>query len=193
MPRGVNREVLLETGMQMLHADGYEATGVGKITKAAGVPKGSFYNYFDSKEAFALEVLEGYVQTGEAMFTEVLEQGTGPHLVRLRRLYGMMIDQLKSGDFSKGCLAGALCQEMAGRDDAFKAALERSIVAMRSKIEGCLRSAQATGELARSHDPDRLARFLQDAWQGALIRMKVERSDRPLRDFLDLVFAQILS
>lgn len=193
MARGQNREILLEKGWELFHADGYEATGVGEITRSARVPKGSFYNYFDSKESFALEVLERYVESGSSAVTEQLEGGSGPHLMRLRRLYESWIDQFAEVGFTQGCLAGSMCQEMAGREPAFRDALSGAFDSMRSVFVACLQRAQDAGELPPSHDVDRLARFMSDAWQGAMMRMKVERSDRSLREFIELIFNHVLA
>lgn len=192
MVRGENRDILLARGLELMHAHGYEATGVGEVTRAAGVPKGSFYNYFDSKEGFAIEVLHRYVETSKDAVAAALRSGAESHLLRLRRLYESWIDGLAAAGYTRGCLAGTICQEMGGREASFRDALDTAMADMRTELVACLRRAQDAGELGASHDPDRLARFLTDAWQGAVMRMKVERSDRPLRDFLEMVFGSLL-
>jgi TetR/AcrR family transcriptional repressor of nem operon len=193
MVRGENREILLERGWELIHDHGYEATGVGEVTRAAGVPKGSFYNYFDSKESFAIEVLERYVERAETAVADPLDTGTAPHLERLRRLYEGWIESFRTSGFSQGCLAGSMCQEMAGREPAFRQALDGSFERMRMALVRCLQRAQQAGELGPGHDPERLARFMFDAWQGAVMRMKVERTDRPLRDYIEMVFGRLLT
>jgi len=56
------RESLVRAGLVALTEKGFSATGIDEILKAVGVPKGSFYHYFDSKEAFGAELIDRYGQ-----------------------------------------------------------------------------------------------------------------------------------
>ena len=81
MPRPANPETrsrLLQKGGDLVSTRGFNATGVQEITAAAGVPKGSFYNYFDSKEAFAVAGLTEYWDTVVAEYGAILNQGRKP-------------------------------------------------------------------------------------------------------------------
>ena len=124
MGRGQNRDKLLAEGMRLLREGGYQATGVQEITAACGVPKGSFYNYFPSKTAFGVEVLEAYAEEGGRALDEALADDGRPPLARLRGLYEGWIAGMAEGGFRGGCLIGNLTQEMADHDDAFRQALE---------------------------------------------------------------------
>src|SRR5260370_23412127 len=82
-----SREQLLQVGLRRIHSVGYAATGVKEILDEAEVPKGSFYHYFASKEAFAKEVLALYVRGENERAEKILRDGTGTPLTRLRRYF----------------------------------------------------------------------------------------------------------
>jgi TetR/AcrR family transcriptional repressor of nem operon len=56
------REKLLDQGVALLMEQGYHGTGLQELVRNVGVPKGSFYNYFPSKEAFSAEVVKHYIE-----------------------------------------------------------------------------------------------------------------------------------
>src|SRR5579859_3093885 len=62
MARHSLREEIVEAALEQFHAYGFNAAGVKDITDSAGVPKGSFYNHFDSKEALAVVALQRYAE-----------------------------------------------------------------------------------------------------------------------------------
>ena len=193
MPRGQNKEKLLEHGAELLYSGGFHATGVQEIADAAGVPKGSFYNYFESKTDFALTVLGGYTDQACQMLEQALLRSEGTPLTRLRRFYADNIAQIEESGELCGCVLGNFCQEMAGKDDLFRQAVDAAMTRTRWYFTECLKQAQAAGEISASHDPDQLARFLVASWQGALTRVKADRGVGPLRDFEHVVFELALN
>jgi TetR/AcrR family transcriptional repressor of nem operon len=193
MVRGKNRDILIEKGGELLHAKGYDATGVSEITGAAGVPKGSFYNYFASKEAFALEVLEHYVSGAIDMMESMLNTTDGTHLERLRGLYLQLVAVQSGEHLTRGCMIGNLCQELAGRDDAFQPAIRQTMRRMRQVVENELALAQAAGEIDPDIDVAETTAFISDAWQGAQMRAKASRDTAPMESFVTHVFDRILA
>src|SRR5258707_10713903 len=85
------RNHLLQVGLRRIHAMGYASTGVKEILDDADVPKGSFYHYFPSKEAFAKEVLELYVRGENERAEKILGDGKAAPLKRLRRYFEELI------------------------------------------------------------------------------------------------------
>lgn len=193
MARGSNRERLVEEGVRLLRDGGFRSTGVQEITAACGVPKGSFYNYFESKTAFGVEVLARYAEEHRRVMDAALADDGRPPLERLRALYEGWIDAMCGCAFRGGCLAGNLTQEMADRDDAFREALEAIHREGQDRIATVLAEARRSGDLAAEHDPDALAEFLVNAWHGALLRMKSAGSERPLRTFVRQTFDRWLA
>src|SRR5262249_24318548 len=73
VPRPGLREQLLAAGLATFHERGFNATSVQDITDAAGAPKGSFYNHFESKEALAAEAVRRYAERGRKRFALLRE------------------------------------------------------------------------------------------------------------------------
>lgn len=114
-PAAETRERLLDVGSGLINAQGYNNTGINAIVLAAGVPKGSFYYYFASKEDFGLAVIDRF----DAHYRSKLDAAFNrPRMAPLKRLRGYlengMADMIKA-DFCSGCLIGNLGQELAGR------------------------------------------------------------------------------
>ena len=87
MPKPNVREQLLEAGLRTLHTQGFNGCAVQDITQAAGVPKGSFYNHFASKEAFGAEVVDVYFDSGLSELRALLTNEKVPPLERLRSYF----------------------------------------------------------------------------------------------------------
>jgi TetR/AcrR family transcriptional repressor of nem operon len=192
MPRPSNREKLLQLGQDLLQTGGFTATGVKEVTDAGGVPKGSFYNYFRSKDEFGVEVLRRYGRIRSAQLEASLVDAEGAPVERLAALFDGWMDQEREGGYATGCLAGNLGQELAGRNPVFREEIDQLFRESQRYITEVLFEAQQAGELSTDEDPDELAAFIYNSWQGALVRMKATGSDRPLQQFRRVIFAQLL-
>lgn len=193
MPRGQNREQLLECGLDLLYRQGFNATGVQEIADASGVPKGSFYNYFKSKEEFAVEALERYAESTCAYLEQALIKAKGSPLTRLRSLFRGWTKALFAENNGCGCFAGNLSQEFANQSPLVRSALDRAFAKMQSYYTACLSEALVAGEIDKSDDPKLLATFIYNAWQGALLRAKAQGNTKPLDQFQKIVFERLLA
>ena len=192
MSRGKSRDRLLEVGLELFGTKGYAATGVQDIADAAEVPKGSFYNYFDSKEDFAVAVLERYREQAATHFAQLTSPENTSPLGRLEAFLREMETQMVASSFGGGCLAGRLAQELAGEQVAFREPLCHVFSSMQGAVEQCLRQAQAAGELAADEAPALLAGFLVNTWQGAMLRAKAAGSTAPLAAARQILFSRLL-
>ena len=190
--RGQNRHRLLTEGLRLFARQGFNATGVQEIADASGVPKGSFYNYFDSKEQFAAEVLARYQEQECAELETLLVEGSGSPLARLRSVFDHWIAAMCDAGFSGGCLAGRLAQELAGEMPELRPHVERVFQCSRGYLADCVREARETGELETDVPDETLAEFIVNAWQGALQRAKAAGSEEPLRTCADVLFDCVL-
>lgn len=176
------RETLIREGHRALLASGYDGVGIGPILKAAGVPKGSFYHFFESKEAFALAVLEVHSERYQEARAEFLEDRTIAPLQRIERYFEYLIDLLEREDFG-GCLFGNLTLSISARGTSFRQKLRTAFDDWQEDIRAVLVEAQQWNELANGVDPAEAAAFLIDAYEGAIVRCKSEQSVQPLRRF----------
>jgi TetR/AcrR family transcriptional repressor of nem operon len=186
------REHLLEVGLERLRSTGYTATGVKEVLDLANVPKGSFYHYFPSKEAFAGEVFQRYVEGEGRRMERILGDRTVAPLKRLRRYFEEMISVYGQKAAISGCLVGSLSLEIADHSPKLQAQLQAVYGDWQRSLADVLREAVERGDLARSTQPDRLAEFLLNSYEGALVRMKADKSDRPLQNFLHFAFDVLL-
>ena len=186
MPRPSNPEVrrrLLEAGLGLVHAHGFAASGVKDITDAAGVPKGSFYAYFPSKEAFGAAILEHYWADIETRLTPILDADGLAH-ERITRFFHALADDHEAGDFLLGCFIGKLSLELGGSSEAVRAELVGILDRWNEALTKCVRAGQGGSDDIRSDlDAAELASLLVDAWEGAALRGKVTRSRAPYERF----------
>src|ERR1700732_1604152 len=186
------RAHLLQVGLQRIHSMGYAATGVKDILDEADVPKGSFYHYFPSKEAFAKEVLALYARGENERTEKILRSGKGSPLKRLRRYFEELISVYGPTAKISGCLVGNLSLEMADHSDSIQSVLHQSFSNWQTGIAGILQEAIDRGDLAKSNKPQELASFLLSSYEGALLRSKADRSSKPLENFLHFAFNVLL-
>ena len=171
--------------MDRFHALGYNACGVQEIVDKAGVPKGSFYNYFKAKELLALEVLEIYARGSKR---ESLADRGVPPLRRLRDHFELMASRYAGFGYHKGCLIGNLAAETTEDTPLLRKALAQSLKRWTQAITAVLQEGQADRSIIAGLDPAKTARFLINSWEGAIIRMKIEDTRQPLDDFFAISF-----
>jgi TetR/AcrR family transcriptional repressor of nem operon len=186
------REHLLEVGLKSIHSTGYTATGVKEVLDLANVPKGSFYHYFASKEAFAGEVFERYADGERRRAERILGDRKAAPLKRLRRYFEELTSIYGQSGSTYGCLLGNLSLEVAAHSPKLQAQFQAAFGGWQKGIADVLQEAVERGDLGRSTKPDELAGFLLNSYEGALVRMKAEKSDKSLENFLHFAFDVLL-
>ncbi|MEV4610713.1 TetR family transcriptional regulator C-terminal domain-containing protein [Neorhizobium sp. LMR1-1-1.1] len=177
------REKIFAAAQDRFHALGYSACGVQQIVDAAGVPKGSFYNYFKTKEGLALEVLEMYVASSKR---EILSNAALSPLTRIREHFGFFISRYEKDGFDKGCLIGNLSAESSDDVPLLREALKDSLSTWADLLSSVIVEGQAIGEIKPGLDPAAMSRFLINSWEGTVLRMKITNDRRPLDDFMSI-------
>ena len=192
MARGANKERILEAGLDLLYAKGYNATGIQDIADAAGVPKGSFYNYFKSKEDFAAEVIYHYTNQTVSFLEHHLNQGNLSPLARMRQMLEQWADTMFTEYQGCGCLVGNLTQEMGNHSNKIKYAAKEDFARLEGRFIACLQEAQENGEISLQQNVRKLGIFIYNGWQGALVRAKSEGTGDQLKAYVDYIFDEIL-
>lgn len=183
MPRVSMRDVLIEAGQKVLHERGYAATAVQDIAAVAGVPKGSFFNHFGTKEAFAALAIERYVSAFEAVFTQLMENDSLPVLQRITILIESFVDRVKALGGREGCMVGNLSIEVAGASEPLRTQLSDAFGRWCAPLAGALERAEARGEIALTVDPATMANFILNGLQGAILRAKVDWTSTSVEQF----------
>jgi TetR/AcrR family transcriptional repressor of nem operon len=185
--RQARKEQLLECGLSVMRVHGFNGTSVRDIVEAAGVPKGSFYNYFASKEDFAVQALDRVAHQALDDGIRLLGAADDPPLDRLRRFFEAHTDRACAESFTTGCFLGNLGQEMSDSCETIRAKVKQSLTGNANMFREVLRQGVEQGGLNASIDPETTAEFLFNAWEGTLLRMKADKSRRSLDAFLEML------
>jgi TetR/AcrR family transcriptional regulator, transcriptional repressor for nem operon len=183
---------LLAQGMAMLLRQGYNDLGIAAVLDATGTPKGSFYHHFKSKEDFALQAIDLYMEDVHAGLDHCLGDATLPPLQRVRRFFELSEEKYR-GEGYLGCLLGGLGQELSGISDVFRRKVEQCFTEIATRVAATLSEAVTRGDLAPGTNPQRMAELLINCWEGAALRTRLRRDPTPLRDMLDFYFVAAAS
>ena len=179
-----NKQHITKKGLKALYLKGYNATGVQEIANAAGIPKGSFYNYFSNKEDFAIEAMRLFTERELEIVQRILADSDIAPLERIKALYQYKIDYLSTqGAFSLGCFLCNITLEMADVSEAIAKEATRCFTDEYAPLLVCLKQAQTEGAIGSNQDLDRLTSLIRNSWLGALVIMKANKSEAPLREF----------
>ncbi|KUN16426.1 TetR family transcriptional regulator [Streptomyces corchorusii] len=176
------REKILAAAQPLIELRGYSALGVAEICKAAGVPKGSFYYFFESKEALALAVLDEHWEAQRGDWARVLRGGGAP-LARLRRLFeeteaGLRAGQQSCGTVS-GCMFGNLTLELSNQTEPIRERLQQIFEAQVEMVEKVVAEARDRGE-ATVGDAREAARSIVAQLEGQVLFAKLYNDTRHL-------------
>jgi TetR/AcrR family transcriptional regulator, transcriptional repressor for nem operon len=189
MARPNVREQIVEVALEHFHQRGFNGTSVDDITRAAGVPKGSFYNHFKSKEDLAIEAVTRYSETGR--HKSLIDQQRSP-LKRLKEYFAYLGKSFIELEHTRGCMIGNFANEMADHSPAIQARLKAIFEVWVGALASVIAEGQAAGEISSARDPEDLAALLLSAWEGTLIRARCTQDAGPLRQFNDVAFAMLL-
>tara|TARA_R110002072_G_scaffold228272_4_gene385589 strand:- start:1456 stop:2052 length:597 start_codon:yes stop_codon:yes gene_type:complete len=184
---------LLTKGMELLWSKGYNATSVNDIVKAADVPKGSFYFYFESKEDFAVKAINKYFAVMFTPAKEILLNTSVSPKQRLLNFHEFRSNMLKNEmDCKMGCLACNLGSEMAEHSEKIRNAIlvkEQMVLALISDV---IQEAQDYGEISNVMNASDIAAFIEDALKGAMTSMKEMKSSYPIDNLMNMVRSILL-
>ena len=187
------REDILNAGLKVMFQAGYNGATVRDICAAAGAPHGSFTNHFRSKEAFAQEVLDRYFANLQGFVREALDDKSLTPRQRLKRYLDIISGVLKADKWNRGCLIGDFSLETTSQSKLLRERLEAIFQEWRAPFASCIAEAQTAGEIDSTFDPMDLAEFLLASWEGAILRMKVERGPAALDRFKNIVFKTVFA
>lgn len=183
---------IIAAGMEMISLQGYNATGIDAVLKRAGVPKGSFYHYFGSKENFGLAVIDHFAGRYDQILDTFFNDESTTPLNRMRKYLETGLARLTQNQCSKGCLIGNLGQELADQNDRFRARIEEIFNSWKGRFAACLQEAQQGGELSKELDTAVIAGFILSGLEGSILRAKVMKSPEPFQDFVETLFSTVL-
>jgi TetR/AcrR family transcriptional repressor of nem operon len=177
------KEALLRSGMEILTEKGYSSASIDEILRRVKVPKGSFYHYFGSKDAFGLELIQRYSNFFKHKLDKFLSDESLPPLERLRAFMEDATQGMIRYEFKRGCLVGNLGQELSSLPESFHIQLKGVFDEWQLRIEKCLKSAKKMGQISNKVNCKEAAYLFWIGWEGAVLRAKLERDPSALKVF----------
>ena len=175
MPRPSHKDTIVQSALDVFHEFGYHATGVQAIVDHAGVPKGSFYNHFKSKDDLGLEVLDAYWKQYEPV-RNLLRDTTQSPLDRVdAHLAAFSVTP-------NGCLIGNFTGEMANIPK-FREALQDLFAGWIDDIEFCIAQGQQDGTIRSDESARALAEFVVTSLEGSVLKRKISKDERNVINF----------
>jgi len=189
----VKKQEIIKSSIEIMFEHGYNGTGVKDLTDAAGIPKGSFYNYFVNKEDYAKEALEYYhYEMGKNQSDTLTDKNLKP-VERIKQFFTTMIEGIShDATFHKGCFVGKMTQEMSGVSDAIQVATDQLHMDVIHKITVNIEEAIEIGMIDKDKDSALIAEFIYNSWHGALQRLKSTRDRKTLDNFYKIMVEVLL-
>jgi len=180
------RQQILETGYRLVLKNGFASLGLQEILKACGIPKGSFYHYFSSKEAFGCELLKAYIDGYELKFDQLftLPASGKENLMRYWDAWIAAPDDPTRG-WAEECLVVKLAAEVADMSENMRQVLDDGVQQLMVRIATLIEDARKDGSLPKGVPSLELARMLYQMWLGAALLAKLNQNKKPLKQARD--------
>lgn len=179
------KERILEAGLAVIAAKSFHGCGLTEILERAGVPKGSFYHHFQSKEDLGVAVIERAAEAHVQFMRAHLGNREFSPLNRAKKLFRSMRDQYANSGATPECIVAKLALEVAQLSEPMRSTIKYAYDHWSSVLARTLREARAAGELGDDQDPDEMADFMIASWEGVTVRMRIDRTVKPLDQYLE--------
>ncbi|WBQ07656.1 TetR/AcrR family transcriptional regulator [Kribbella sp. CA-293567] len=190
MARRSMREEIVEAALAQFHERGFNAAAVKDITDRAGVPKGSFYNHFESKEALAIVALERY---GVGRRLGDLADSSVEPVARIRKHFEFLRDEVVAFGITRGCLLGNFGTEIVDHSEPIRGGVKAGLEAWTGLLAGAIAEGQEAGAIRSELDAEQTARYLLSAWEGTLIQARAYKDAKVFDSFFELTFAGLFT
>ncbi|BFM16061.1 TetR/AcrR family transcriptional regulator [Maricurvus nonylphenolicus] len=188
------KQQLLDTGTELLINQGYHGTGIKAVLDAVGVPKGSFYNFFASKEAFVKEIIEHYgAEEVQAMAARVEHLSDQPALIQLWCTFAYKVQAWVSEDKACACLLGAMAAEIADASDCCRQTIKGIEQEWVDIIQIAIATAQQEGDIRSDINAAAIAQLLYNSWQGALLHAQITQNPQSLLDHFWTLLSSLIT
>lgn len=187
------KEEILSAGMEVMWRNGYNGTSVKHIVDAAGIPKGSFYQYFESKEDFAKEAMNMVCSAAKTTFGPVMADSSLSSVEKIRKIYEMRIHMATDEfHYEKGCMLSNITGEVANSNEYLRKLTAQTWLKMIQPLVFTIQSAINDGEISDTHNATALAEYMENAFRGAITSALSTRSSASYEAFMKYTFENIL-
>ena len=181
------REHLIKTGQDLIWSKGFDLCSVKDITQTAGLPKGSFYHYFESKEKFALEAMNNFIDT----FKEEIPNNESS-ISSLQKLLDIRIDSIIKINYARECYMSVMCHAYSEQEDSFRLEVLDAIDRSNESMLELLTNLKSQKLIKQDLDLTELMEYIDFTWRGARLKARLLKSDEPLIIFKKYLIKHIL-
>lgn len=175
-----SRQAILAAGQRTIAHKGWAAVGLNELLAEAGVPRGSFYYYFKSKDVFGEAMMQEYFREYLADMDEIFGRDDLPAADRLVRYWEGWRETQSLDDCQGKCLAVKLGAEVSDLSESMRIALKEGTTEITARLAAMISAGRADGSLASEIDPESTAQTLYDLWLGASVMAKIHRNVAPV-------------
>ena len=183
----MRKDEIIKASIDLMYLKGYNGTSVKDITDAAGIPKGSFYNYFEDKEQYAIDALHYYYNNNPVHKILLSTNKELEPLERIKKFFEKGIQNAVKKELKYGCFIGNLSQEMGDVTESISNAAADITKEIVLQVYKNLMESNEKGDLESKVDLKTLASFIISSWQGSLVRMKMAANKTALDDFYTIL------
>jgi TetR/AcrR family transcriptional repressor of nem operon len=188
MPQVSVKQRLVEHAEDVFRRLGYDGASVQDITTAARVPKGSFYNHFESKQALAAEIVGRYCQDTD--LAVLAQPGVAP-LDRLRRHFSDQLNRIASSGVEFGCLLGTFANAVPAAGEQVQSMVLRGLEEWSEAVAATVQDGQDDGDIASDRSARDVAILLIDTYEGGILRARVTGDFTNVRSNMDILLASL--
>lgn len=184
------KEKLLEQGVELVSEYGYHGTGLKKILDTVNVPKGSFYNYFQSKEKYVAEIIDFYSLNLFTFVDDILDKSEKSPMEKARYIHEIILEKIMSEN-QKGCLIGNLAAEIGNTSSICQESMKSAVDIWKNKFVILFKEAQEVGEIRSDLKPEVLFEIMWCTWQGGLLKMHIDGGVEHLKRIINVMFDKL--
>jgi len=175
------RKKLLEVGVSMFLDQGYHGTGIQEVVNKAGIPKGSFYNYFNSKEDFGSKTVIYFSDQFKEFLNIIVEDSEKDAYRAINRFFNDFIDTFEKKNSKEGCLIGNFAAEISDTSELNRETMAKCMNEWKDILGVIISRAQEQGKIRNDIKALELADFLLNSIEGSVLRMKLQTNTKPLK------------
>lgn len=179
-----NKTEILARGMNLIREQGYSKTGINEILKVCGIPKGSFYNFFSSKEDFGFQTIDLYAKYIHGMYKKFNDDPSLDPVDKLKGFFRLSNENFRSEGCLLNCLLLSLSNEISEANNTFAARVLESFEEFKEYLIDWVSQGQENQSIRSDYSARELADYLYDSYHGAVIRMKYLGNCKPLEAFM---------
>jgi len=186
------RSRLIQVGLSTFAKRGYHGTGIKEIVDTAEIPKGSFYNYFKSKEEFGVEIVRCHSAEFWKNWNDCFDPKEANPVEALKNCFNKMITEYEECTVWTCSIVGILVAEMSATSELCRKTAHEVMDEWCSNLANHIHNAQDLGIARADISAEDFSALFWDAWHGSLVRVKIENTTAPVKQCAALMLNRII-